>query len=136
MLPAKLRCHFEGVHPDCKSKPSDLFRGKCGEFTKAKKITSYHSDTVNGRALMASYLVSYRVAHTNAENTAKPCVKDIVECMLDGKATELVGTVPLSNNTILRRRGNLAEDVIGTLLSRIKPTKFSIQMDESTDVAG
>ena len=66
----------------------------------------------------------------------KPCVKDIVECMLDGKATELVGTVPLSNNTISRRIGDLAEDVKATLLSRIKCTKFSLQMDESTDVAG
>ena len=56
---------------------------------------------------MASYSVSYRVAqvgeaHTTAENLIKPCVKDIVECMLDGKATELVGTIRLSNKTILR----------------------------------
>jgi len=56
---------------------------------------------------MASYLVSYQVAqageaHTIAENLIKPCVKDIVECMLDGKAMDLVGTVPLSNNTISR----------------------------------
>ena len=56
--------------------------------------------------------------------------------MLDGKAMELVGTVPLSNNTISRRIGGLVEDVKATLLSRIKCTKFSLQMDESTDVAG
>ena len=31
--------------------------------------------------------------------------------MLDAKATELVGTVPLSNYTISRRIGDLAEDV-------------------------
>ena len=90
---------------------------------------------------MASYLASYRVAqagvaHTSAENLIKPCVKDIVECMLGGKATELVGTVPLSNNTISRRIGDLAENVKATLISRIKCTKFSLQVDESTDVAG
>ena len=54
---------------------------------------------------MASCLVSYRVAqageaHTIAGNLIKPCIKDRVEYMLDGKATELVGTVPLSNDTI------------------------------------
>ena len=84
---------------------------------------------------MASYLVSYRVAQagearTIAENLTKPCVKVIVECMLNGKAMELVGAVPLSNNTISRRIGYLAEDVKATLLSRIKCTKFSLQMDE------
>ena len=42
----------------------------------------------------------------------------------------------MSNNTISRRIGDLAEDVKATLLSRIKCTKFSLQMDESTDVAG
>ena len=66
---------------------------------------------------MVSYLVSYRVAqageaHTIAENLIKPCLKDILEYTLDGKATELVGTVPLSNNTISRRIRDLAQDVI------------------------
>ena len=56
--------------------------------------------------------------------------------MLDGKTSELVGTVPLSNNTISRRIGDLAGDVKATLLSRRKCIKFSLQMDESTDVAG
>ena len=125
MFPAKMRRHFEGVHADCTDKPGDFFGRKFGQLTKAQKIISCHSKTVNEKALMASYLVSYRVAqageaHTIAENLIKPCIKDIVECMLDGKATELVGTIPLSNNTISRRIGDLAEDVKTTLLSRIK----------------
>ena len=35
------------------------------------------------------------------------------------KTTELVSAVPLSNNKISRRIGDLAEDVKATLLSRI-----------------
>ena len=87
MLPAKMSRRFEGVHPDCKDTPRDFFRRRYGELTKAQKILSYHSKTVNEKTLMASYLVSYRVAqageaHTIAENLIKPYVKDIVECML------------------------------------------------------
>ncbi|GBN83817.1 Zinc finger BED domain-containing protein 5 [Araneus ventricosus] len=90
---------------------------------------------------MASYLVSYRIAqageaHTVAENLIKPCVKDIIECMFDEKAAKVIDTIPLSNDTISRRIGYLAENVKSTLISRIKSTKFSLQMDESTDVAG
>ena len=56
--------------------------------------------------------------------------------MLDGKAMKLIDTIPLSNNTISRRIRNLVDDVKATLLSRIKFTKFSLQIDESTSVAG
>jgi len=58
MFPAKMLRPFEGFHPDCKDKPSDFFRRKYGELTKAQKIISYHSKTVNEKALMASYLVT------------------------------------------------------------------------------
>ena len=134
-------CIRDRVHPECKGKPIDFFRRKGSELAEAQKIISYHSKTINEKALMSSYLVSYRVAqageaHTIAENLIKPCAKDIVECMLDGKATKLIDTIPLSNNTISRRIRDLADDVKATLLSRIKFTKFSLQMDESTDVAG
>jgi len=54
MFPVKMRRHFEGVHPDCKGKPSDFFRRNYGELIKVQKIISYHSKTVNKKALMAS----------------------------------------------------------------------------------
>ncbi|GBM22866.1 Zinc finger BED domain-containing protein 5 [Araneus ventricosus] len=105
------------------------------ELGKVQKCLSYHSNTVNEKALMASYLVSYRIAqageaHTVAENLIKPCVKDIIECMFDEKAAKVIDTIPLSNDTISRRIGDLAENVKSTLISRIKSTKFSLQMDE------
>lgn len=141
MFPAKMRRHFDGVHPEFKNKPTDFFRRKYIELRKVQKCISYHSKTVNEKALMASYFVSYRIAqageaHTVAENLIKPCVKDIIECMFDEKAAKVIDTIPLSNDTISRRIGELAENVKATLISRIKSTKFSLQMDESTDVAG
>ena len=50
----KMHSHFEGVHADCKDKPSDFFRRKYSELTKAQKIISYHSKTVDVKVLMAS----------------------------------------------------------------------------------
>jgi len=58
MFPAKMRRHFEGVHPDCKYKPSDFFRRKYGELKRAQKIIFSHSKTVSEKVLMASYLVT------------------------------------------------------------------------------
>ncbi|GBO26289.1 Zinc finger BED domain-containing protein 5 [Araneus ventricosus] len=100
----------------------------------------YHSKTVNKKALMVSYLVSYRIAqageaHTVAEKIINPCVKDI-ECMFDEKAAKVIDTIPLSNDTISLRIGDLAENVKATLISCIKSTRFPLQIDESTDVAG
>ncbi|GBO41578.1 hypothetical protein AVEN_116120-1 [Araneus ventricosus] len=99
-----MRRHFERVHPECKDKPTDFFRRKCIELGKVQKCISYHSKTVNEKALMTSYLVSYRIAqageaHTVAENLIKPCVKDIIECKFDEKAAKGIDTIPLSNDT-------------------------------------
>ncbi|GBN25993.1 hypothetical protein AVEN_75358-1, partial [Araneus ventricosus] len=70
--------HFEGVHPECKDKPTDFFRKKYIDLRKDQKCISYNSKTVNEKALMTSYLVSYGIAragesHTVAENLIKLC---------------------------------------------------------------
>ncbi|XP_008181076.1 zinc finger BED domain-containing protein 5-like [Acyrthosiphon pisum] len=75
-------------------------------------------------------------AHTIAETLIKPCVIDIVTCMLDDKSAKHLSIIPLSNNTVARRIKDLACNVSETLVSRIKYTKFALQMDESTDIAG
>lgn len=43
---------------------------------------------------------------------------------------------PLSNNTVRNRIQDLSHDVKDTIIFRISQTKFSLQLDESTDVAG
>lgn len=39
-----------GVCPECKTKEADFFRRKDGELTRAQKIISYHSKTINKKA--------------------------------------------------------------------------------------
>ncbi|GBM02764.1 hypothetical protein AVEN_40830-1 [Araneus ventricosus] len=112
-----MRRHFEEVHPECKDKPTDFYRRKYIELSKVQKCISHHSKTVNEKALMASYLVSYRIAQagpqteaqTVAENLIKPCVKDIIEYMLDEKAAKVIDTIPLPNDTISQRIGESRE---------------------------
>jgi zinc finger BED domain-containing protein 5/7/8/9 len=141
MYPGKLRRHYEKVHPDHDGKPLDFFKRKRSELLAVKKKIKKHVLTDNENALKASYMVSYRIAqkgeaHTIAETLIKPCVIDIVTCMLDDKSAKHLSIIPLSNNTVARRIEDLASNVSETLVSRIKYTKFALQMDESTDIAG
>ncbi|XP_025410381.1 zinc finger BED domain-containing protein 5-like [Sipha flava] len=48
----------------------------------------------------------------------------------------MISSIPLSNNTVRSRIQDLSHEVKDTIISRIGQTKFSLQLDESTDVAG
>ncbi|XP_074042433.1 zinc finger BED domain-containing protein 5-like [Leptinotarsa decemlineata] len=137
MAPAKLRRHLETVHPESKDKNKEFFV----QLLESQKNMMHVTQTINKNATEASYLVSYRIAqageaHTIAENLIKPCVLDITKCMLDEKSAKHLSTVPLSNDTISRRIHDLASYVKQELVTRLQNTRFALQMDESTDVAG
>jgi len=141
MYPWKLRRHYEKVHSDHEGKPIDFFKRRCSELSAVKKKIKTHVQTDSENALKASYMVSYRIAqkgeaHTIAKTFIKPCVIDIETCMLDDKSAKHLSIIPLSNNTVALRIDNLATNITETLVSRIKYSKFSLQMDESTDIAG
>ncbi|KAL1255644.1 hypothetical protein QQF64_013705 [Cirrhinus molitorella] len=92
-------------------------------------------------AQRASYLASYRIAkrgmpHTIGENLCLPVAKDMVNCMLGEKAAKTLDKIPLSDNTVARRIDSISADILSQLISRIKNSEFfSLQVDESTDVA-
>ena len=96
----------------------------------------------NKDALHASYRISYRLAkageaHTVAENLIKPCAKDLVECMIDKKYVKNIDKMPLSNSSVSRCIHALSNFCETELIRRAKmASTFSLQMDESTDVAG
>ncbi|GFV88733.1 zinc finger BED domain-containing protein 5 [Trichonephila clavipes] len=141
MAPAKLRRHLETVHPECKDKNQDFFVRKKEQLLESQKTMMHVTQTINEKATEASYLVSYRIAqageaHTIAENLIKPCVLDITKCMLAKKSAKHVSTVPLSNDTVLRRIHDLASYVKQELVTRLQKARFVLQIDESIDVAG
>lgn len=97
--------------------------------------------TVNEKATEASYLVSYQIAQRNkaysiAENLIKPSAMEMVKCMLGEKSAKEIAKIPLSNDTVAQRIRDLAANIKNELTFRLQSCKFSLQMDESTDVAG
>lgn len=87
MYPDKMRRHFEKVHAEYEGKPSSFFKRKYEELSAAQERMTYTCKTANEKAILASYLVSYRVAkageaHTIAETLIKPCIQDILGVMV------------------------------------------------------
>ncbi|KAL1281206.1 hypothetical protein QQF64_000009 [Cirrhinus molitorella] len=122
--------------------PASFFQGKLEELQKKKKIIHSHSGLgASKNAQRASYLTSYRIAkrgmpHTIGENLCLPVAKDMVNCMLGEKAAKTLDKIPLSDNTVARRIDSISADILSQLISRIKNSEFfSLQVDESTDVA-
>ncbi|XP_076019068.1 LOW QUALITY PROTEIN: zinc finger BED domain-containing protein 5-like [Genypterus blacodes] len=85
---------------------------------------------------------SHRIAkagkpHTTGEQLCLPLAKEMVQIMCCEKIAKQLNLVPLSNDTVSRRIGAMADDVKKTLIGHIKNRSFySIQLDETTDVAG
>lgn len=141
MVPAKLRRHLETNHTNVKDKPVDYFIRLRDQLLKNKNFIAEVTKTENEKATEASYMVSYRIAqagkaHTIAESLIKPCVTDIVSCMLDEKAVKKINTISLSNDTVRRRINDISTHIKSELISRLKCNNFALQMDESTDVSG
>ncbi|GBP10789.1 Zinc finger BED domain-containing protein 5 [Eumeta japonica] len=113
MAPAKLCRDLEPVHPESKDKNKEFFVRKKEQLLESQKNMMRVTQTINEKATEALYLVSYRISKA-----------------------EHLSTVPLSNDTVSRRIHDLASYVKQELVTRLQKTRFALQMDESTDVAG
>ena len=140
MKPSKLKRHLSSLHKDISTKPKEYFERKIADMKdQQKQIFGY--TRINICALRASYKVALRIARakkpfTIAETLVQDCLYDVCLEMLGESAAKTVAQVPLSNDTISRRIDELAEDMEEQLIQQIKLAKyFSLQLDESTDVA-
>ena len=56
--------------------------------------------------------------------------------MIGEKEAKRLDMIHVSNNSVSRRIDAMSEDILATLVSRVKKSEFySLQVDESTDVA-
>ena len=81
-------------------------------------------------------MVRLKKPYTIGETLVMGCVKGICLEVLGKPTAEKVTHVPLSNDTIFRRIQDISQDMEEQLVNQIKLAKyFSLQLDESTDVA-
>ena len=140
MKPSNLKRHLNTKHKEMSSKSKEFFARKHVEL-KGRQKQIFEVSHTNTCALRASYKVALRVAkakkpYTICETLVQGCIKDVCIEMLGEPAARKVAQVPLSNDTIARRIYELAHDMEEQLIEQIKLAKyFSLQLDESTDVA-
>ena len=141
MVPAKLKRHFESNHPSFENKKKDYFVRLCKD-NKEQANFMKRLTTVSEKAQKVSYLVAELVAkskqpHTAAEKIILPACKIIVNDMLGPDAVKEVSKIPLSDNTIARRIKDMSVDIEKVVLEKVRISgKFSLQVDESTDISG
>ncbi|XP_052611518.1 protein ZBED8-like isoform X1 [Peromyscus californicus insignis] len=144
MKPNKLKRHFDSKHLSFAGKDVSYFRSRADELKRARPDTGGAKyPRQNVIAVEASYLVALRIArtmkpHTFAEDLLLPAAKDGVRVMIGDEFVTQLSTVSLSNDTVRRRIDDMSADILNQVIEEIKAAPlpiFSIQLDESTDVA-
>ena len=142
LAPAKLREHFTKVHSTGKYKDTTLnqFKQKRARFDTNVTIRSYGFVPVNKPIL--TYKVAYLFAkqgkpHIIGETLVKPAAMQLAKIMLGKEAENKLSLVPLSNDVVKSRINDIGENILSQVVTDLKasPTKFNIQLDETTDVA-
>ena len=142
MSKAKLKRHMTTNHANCVSKDLAFKKNKEQQIKRSRidrsdnaAIYSHH------KALRASCKVALRITktkalHTYGETLVKPAAVDAMarEVCGDDVANKLA-MVTLSRCTIKRRINDLSDNILTQTIGRIKESgKFSLQLDETTDV--
>ncbi|MBN3299395.1 ZBED5 protein, partial [Amia calva] len=139
MKPAHLRRHITTKYTILKDKPVDFFQRKLKGLKR--KSTIRNSATAVSKAQEAPYHASLRIAkagkpHTIGEELCLPLAKELTHINVWRKAAKQLDLVHLSNDTVTHRIIEMADDFRSMLIERIKISRcFSLQLDESTDVA-
>ena len=92
--------------------------------------------------LLASYKFAYLCAkekkpHVIAETLLKPCAMEMVNIVLGKEVEKKLQQVPLSKDIIRSRIDYMSQNILQQLVTDLvaTPVRFSIQLDESTEVA-
>ena len=144
LAPAKLREHFLKLHGDGKYKNTTLaeFKVKRARFDEKATLPVLGFVPINKPILTASYEVAYLIAkqgkpHTIGETLIKPAVLKMANIMLGKEAEVKLSQIPLSNDTISDRIEDMSKDILAQVVADLisSPAKFSLQLDETTDVS-
>lgn len=141
MKPFQLRQHLKKNHPELQNKTREYFALREKAVKRARLDATGDLQTQSSAIVKASYEVAFQVAktkkpHTIAEDLVKPCLLACTKLVLGESACEKMKKISMSNDTIRSRIDDLSKDMQERLLVNIRESPvFSIQLDESTDVA-
>ncbi|GFV86953.1 protein FAM200B [Trichonephila clavipes] len=99
MKPNKLKRHFETLHGEYINKPREFLNQKLKSYGKQKHFLK-KTLSVNEKALLTSYKVSYKIArckkpHTIAEELILPAAIEIVETMFGDNFARVAVHTPI-----------------------------------------
>ena len=91
----------------------------------------------NRKKFKVSYIVSEMIAklgkpHMIAERLVKPAMLIYAEEFPGERAANILQKTPLFNDTVKRRQDEMAENLEEQLVEKLKVSKFSQQIDETT----
>lgn len=133
LKPEKLERHLKTVHPNFSDRSREFFEGKKENFKKMKLGTSGTRFETSEKVLHTSYEISLLIAkskkpHTIGETLIKPCLLKATEEILGKEAAKKIQDIPLSNNTVKSRIGNMSQDIEEQLICLIKKSPwFALQ---------
>ncbi|KAF2351334.1 hypothetical protein FHG87_017909 [Trinorchestia longiramus] len=143
LAPAKLREHFLKLRRDGKYKNTTLaeFKVKRARYDEKATLPILGFVSINKPILTASYEVAYLIVkqgkpHTIGETLVKPAVLKMANIMLGKEAEVKLSQIPLSNATVSDRINDMSKDILAQVVEDLIsiPAKFSLQLDETTDV--
>ena len=70
--------------------------------------------------------------HAIAERLVKPAMLICAKELLGKKAANILQKISLSNDTVKRMQDEIAENLEKRLVEKLKVSKFSLQIDETT----
>ncbi|XP_072377699.1 zinc finger BED domain-containing protein 5-like [Diabrotica undecimpunctata] len=100
LVPSKLKRHLENNHPGLADQAENIFKRRALSLQAGSCMMKRVCKNENENATEASFIVSLHIAkdgksHTIAEELIKPCLKDVVQCILGQDITK-----KMSNSTI------------------------------------
>ncbi|XP_076329269.1 protein FAM200C-like isoform X1 [Tachypleus tridentatus] len=144
LAPAKLRERSLKLHGDGKYKNTTLaeFKVKIARFDEKAPLPVLGFIPINKLILTTSYEVAYVIAkqgkpHTIGEALVQPAMLKIANIMLGKAAKNTLSQIPLSNHTISSKIDDMSDDIWAQVVADLisSPAKFSLQLDETTDVS-
>ena len=143
LVVAKLKEHFLKMNGDGKYKSTTLaeFKIKRVSYDEKATLPIFGFVSIDKPILTASYEVALLIAkqdksYTIGKKLLKPAALKMANIMLGKAAENKLSQIPLSNNTISNRIDKMSDDILAQIVSDLilSPVKFSLQLDEITDV--